>query len=807
MAESLGRAELELDVDAGPLERGMTRSERTVRSRLGQMGSTLAKWGKRAAIGLAVVGTALLGLGVTAAKAGIEMNAELETTQLQFETLMGSAERAEEHVASLFDFAKRTPFETGPIIEASRMMRTFGGDALDTKDNLLLIGDAAAATGAPINELGFWVGRLFSQLQAGKPFGEAAMRLQELAVLSPEARAEMEALQESGADMSEIWGVLQEDLGRFNGAMEKQAQTMEGLTSTLSDQAKIAAADVFQPLFGLMKDFLGSLVDLAESPAWGNLVEGARQSVGTVVGLLQPAVDAFGDWVAQLDEGDLKLDEFNKKFAEFAEGWRDLDWDTAVGRMLDGLGDAIGRAPTDKVASVLTQFMTQAIVSVAEHTPEMVAQLVPVFAKALPKIAIGFGQGLLEAFRDNPITVGAFTAALGALPQTISHGLANLIGRIPLAGVLGKPIIRALAGVGQVLVAAIPATIAGVSTALIAGVAALGTALGVAFHNLIETFAPGVNRALESFGAMIFDFFTITVPNFFTETVPNALGAAFEVVYAFFHNAGARIVDFFSTIPGRIMAALAGLPGLLAGLGGDALRSLLGAVVSGAAAVFGFFAALPGRALGAASGLPGLLADLGSRALGAMAGAIEAAAGAVWSFFSSLPGRVVSAVGDLSGVLVAAGKAVIQGLINGILSMLGPLGDALGRVSSFVAENKGPRERDLRLLYPAGGWIMEGLGRGIIDALPEKLLPALQQAEAELIRLLRSGVVPTVEASVAARAQAGERAGGSAEQVTRQAVGAVQRAIGQIGPFHVRTDANPHEIADEVAWRVRIGGR
>lgn len=218
------------------------------------------------AVFLAIGAAAAAGMGLVI-KSAIETNSVLETTELQFETLMGSADEARDHVAGLFDFAKKTPFETGPIIEASKMMRTFGGDVLDTAANLTLIGDAAAATNAPIDELGFWVGRLYSNLQAGQPFGEAAMRLQELAVMSPKARQEMEALQKSGASAAEIFAVLQDDLGKFGGAMEKQAATWQGLSSTLKDQIQLLIADAMKPFFEEGKQGLEDLIALLNDPA------------------------------------------------------------------------------------------------------------------------------------------------------------------------------------------------------------------------------------------------------------------------------------------------------------------------------------------------------------------------------------------------------------------------------------------------------------------------------------------------------------------------------------------------------------
>ena len=200
--------------------------------------------------------------------AAIGMNASLETSELQFATLMGDSQRAKQHVADLFEFAKKTPFETGPIIEASRKLHTFGGDALNTMKTLTLVGDAAAGVSAPINEVGFHVGRLYGALKNGQPFGEAALRLQELAILSGPARQQMEAMQKAGKGVDEIFAVLTDDLGKFDGAMVKQASTWEGVTSTLSDSVNMLLADTLRPFFEAMRDGIGAINDLMASDAF-----------------------------------------------------------------------------------------------------------------------------------------------------------------------------------------------------------------------------------------------------------------------------------------------------------------------------------------------------------------------------------------------------------------------------------------------------------------------------------------------------------------------------------------------------------
>jgi hypothetical protein len=246
----------------------------------------------------------------------IKMNSTLETSTLQFTTLMGNADQAREHVAFLFEFAKKTPFETGPILEASRTLQTFGGTALNSEKNLTLFGDAAAATSAPIQEVSMWSGRLYAALQAGKPFGEAAQRLGELAIMTPKTRNELEALQKSGASGQEIWTKYQESLGKFTGAMEKQSHTWEGLTSSISDSINILGGRVFEPFFELAKGGLERILDLLGDKGVNAAISRFSDATGVALHIageaFKPMIDAlFGSvkaWAALSDAA-----SFNEK--------------------------------------------------------------------------------------------------------------------------------------------------------------------------------------------------------------------------------------------------------------------------------------------------------------------------------------------------------------------------------------------------------------------------------------------------------------------------------------------------------------
>jgi len=92
---------------------------------------------------------------------------------------------------------------------------------------------------------------------------------------------------------------------------------------------------------------------------------------------------------------------------------------------------------------------------------------------------------------------------------------------------------------------------------------------------------------------------------------------------------------------------------------------------------------------------------------------VKAFLGKVVGWFRALPGRIVGAIGDLGGLLVGAGKSIIQGLLNGIGSMVGALTSKLHSITKLIPLHKGPIDKDRQLLTPAGVAIMDGLIAGI----------------------------------------------------------------------------------------------
>lgn len=254
-----------------------------------------------------------------------DMNSVLETTELRFSTLMGSAEAAKDHVEMLFRFAKETPFETQPIIDASLYLEEFGHEALNTEENIRMIGDAAAAVNAPIEELGMWVGRLHAALEIGAPVGQATRRLMEMAVLSPRARVEIERLTDAGADADEIFQILVDDLGRFTGAMKAQANTWRGITSTIKDSLELLSATALRPIFDLARRAGKTLADMLDLPEMEQgaerIAEALQRVIDRVTDMAQIWVDRLGNIAASTGATLGRVAGWLVAFAQYARGW------------------------------------------------------------------------------------------------------------------------------------------------------------------------------------------------------------------------------------------------------------------------------------------------------------------------------------------------------------------------------------------------------------------------------------------------------------------------------------------------------
>lgn len=88
-------------------------------------------------------------------------------------------------------------------------------------------------------------------------------------------------------------------------------------------------------------------------------------------------------------------------------------------------------------------------------------------------------------------------------------------------------------------------------------------------------------------------------------------------------------------------------------------------------------------------------------------------------WFKDLPNKIKDFFSNAGSWLVDAGKNIINGFLNGLKNAFNQVEDWVGGIGDWIKDHKGPRSYDLRLLVPAGGWIMDGLQTGLRGAMPE----------------------------------------------------------------------------------------
>lgn len=214
---------------------------------------------------------------------------------------------------------------------------------------------------------------------------------------------------------------------------------------------------------------------------------------------------------------------------------------------------------------------------------------------------------------------------------------------------------------------------------------------------------------------------------------------------------------FFSELPGKIMAAIFGLPAMVISLFSSMLNTVLFNVGFIIGSIVGFFAGLPGKVGSAISALPGVVSGIFNTVKTTASNLASSAVEAVRSFFSQTPGKVGSALSGVrsavtgafsgaAGWLTSAGANILAGLTSGIRGAIGAAVDAAKSAAQAVVNGVkaglGINSPSTVMRDEVGRWIPPGIVQGVTAAMPAAVrdvrdevqglaqLPAFGHAEA-----------------------------------------------------------------------------
>jgi tape measure domain-containing protein len=428
---AIGAIELEVKPDLSGFKRELSQQGGAAAEQAGKDsgGGFLSGFKSVALIGAAAAGTAIVaGLGIGAKVAG-----DLEQSQIAFETLFGNADKAKAFLGDLKTFAAQTPFELPGLTSAAQKLASAGIEADKILPIMSTLGDSIAAMGGSSENIDRATLALQQMALKGKVSGEEMLQLAEAGVPAWDALASkmgtsvadaQDKVSKGLVDYTTLYDALGEKSGaalqRSQGAMEKQAQSFQGLMSTLKDTLQIGLADAVGPALQALKPLLAD---------GGALME----TFGMVGKIIAPV-------------GELLVNAFKNALPALqAVGG-------ALARAFNTLGPAIGKV-FDALGPVVS-LIGEGLAKVVDALAPVLAKLAPLFARLI-EAAMPLLEAILGPIVD--VLIPALLPALDSLIAALDPVIAvftDVAGQI--APILAQVLTVVATVLGQVLQALAP---------------------------------------------------------------------------------------------------------------------------------------------------------------------------------------------------------------------------------------------------------------------------------------------------------------------------------------------------------------
>lgn len=367
---------------------------------------------------------------------------------------------------------------------------------------------------------------------------------------------------------------------------------------------------------------------------------------------------------------------------------------------------------------------------------QALAPIIPIIAEQLGSLAIQVGGILMSA-------ISAVMPVLTQLAQVLTQALGQIF--ISLA-----PVIVTLLGQMGVMFAQLAPVVTQIITVVAQLVMQLVSALMPIFMQLVAAVFPMV---IQIFGAVmaaivplvsmiagllipiIRALLPVVVVVF--SVVASVIRSAMQIVMGIIQVVTGIISGNWSQVWNGIVNILRGVWSLITGVISGALGIVRSVISAGIGLAVGFIR-------NGFQGAVGFLAGVWNNIVNGVSGMI----GRVSGFFGGLGGKILGALGNIGSTLYNAGRDIVQGLINGIGSMLGSIGRAV--LDIVPAAIRGPFEKLMGIQSPSrvAIWWGEMIGGGLAGSI-RKQTPKVASAVRKL--------VPGLPAGVEAFARAGAR--------------------------------------------------
>ena len=568
----------------------------------------LKNLGSIAAKGMAVLAGAVAGVATamgTGIALGVKYNASIEQYQTSFEVMTGSADKAAEVIERLKKVGAETPFELPELADTTQLLMNYGFTADDAMDKMMMLGDISQGSADKMSRIATAYGQMSSagkvSLEDVKQMIEAGFNpLQEISESTGESMASLyKRISKGTLSVDEITASMERatsEGGKYFQSMEKQSQTVNGLISTLKDNAQQLLGEVVKPISESMaKELLPSAINALEQLTTAFQTEGVDgliQAGGQILsnlllGISQKIPTAITTAVGVITTF---IDNITANIPQFLSAGGQIISSILSGMMQ--LLPSIGTFAITLVTQLYEQITAQAPVLLQkgyELLNNLITGFVEAIPEALPKVLDfiqGIGNKLAEAA---PVMIKKGFDLLGKLVEGIVQAIPILIAKVPtiistFANVINDNFPTILAkGVGLLwelikgIISAIPDLIANIPKIISAIVDTLMAfqwlSLGRNIIKLLKDGIMGMVGAVKSAGIKIFDTIRNTMINL-PSTLSNLGKSAIYNLSSTISGLASSAKTAALKVASAIETAVLKLPGKMLSIGKNIVKGL-----------------------------------------------------------------------------------------------------------------------------------------------------------------------------------------------------------------------------------------
>ena len=204
----------------------------------------------------------------------ITIRGEFQKLEVAFNTMLGSAEKANALMQQLTKTAAITPFDLQGVTNGAKQLLAYGIEAEKVNDTLVHLGDIAAGLSLPLTDLVYLYGttmvqgRMFTrdllQFQnRGIPIAEELAKV--LGVTKDKVGELITAGKVGAKEFNAAIMAMSSEGGKFGGLMEAQSKTITGQISNIEDAIDVMFNNIGKSSEGIINDTLSVISSLVEN--------------------------------------------------------------------------------------------------------------------------------------------------------------------------------------------------------------------------------------------------------------------------------------------------------------------------------------------------------------------------------------------------------------------------------------------------------------------------------------------------------------------------------------------------------------